>query len=84
MTSRARRLLALALLVCPGFAHAVSSGADFLRAELPARPAALGGAFVAIHTDPSAFLWNPAALAWLSEPVLGATHFSSIVDNLCR
>ena len=76
-----RRLLCLLFAAVPAPLFCLASGADFLRAELPARPAALAGAFVAIHEDPSAFLWNPGALAWLAEPVLGATHFTSIVDT---
>jgi opacity protein-like surface antigen len=77
----ARFLSVLIFSAAPLAAHALSSGADFLRAEIPARPAALGGAFVATQLDPTAFMWNPAALAWLTEPVLSATHFSSIVDT---
>lgn len=71
--------LALAALARP--AWPISAGADFLRAELPARPAAMAGAYGAFHGDASAFLWNPAALAWLDQPLVGATHFSSVVDT---
>src|SRR5205814_4121667 len=55
--------------------------ADFLRAEIPARAAGMAGAFGAFHDDATAFLWNPAALAWAGEPTLSATHFSSIIDT---
>lgn len=60
---------------------ALASGADFLRAELPARPSALAGAFGAFDDDVNAFLWNPAALGSLKQPLVGATHFSSIIDT---
>lgn len=80
-----RRCLALAALLClgavPARLRALAAGADFLRAEIPARPAALAGAFVAFYDDANAFLWNPAALGRVSQPLLGATHFTSIVDT---
>ena len=76
-----RRLLLLAALLSPREAHALSSGADFLKVELPARPAALAGAFAAFSDDSSGFLWNPAALGALKQPMLGVTHFSSILDT---
>jgi hypothetical protein len=77
------RRLALALLAAaaPGGAWALSSGADFLQAELPARPAALAGAFGAFSDDASGFLWNPSALGAIKQPQLGFTHFSSILDT---
>ena len=34
--------------------------ADFLNIGVGARPAAMGGAFVAVADDPTAFFWNPA------------------------
>lgn len=69
------------LLALAGRLGALSSGADFLRAEIPARPAALAGAFGAFQDDVSAFLWNPAALGGVKEPLVGATHFSGIIDT---
>jgi hypothetical protein len=60
---------------------ALSTGADFLSVQVPARPAALAGAFVAYRDDPNAFLWDPAALGALTEPLLGATEFSSVGDT---
>jgi hypothetical protein len=79
----ARGLFALgaAQALWPSAAAALSAGADFLRAEIPARPAAMGGSFAAYHDDATAFLWNPAALGHVREPTLSATHFSSIVDT---
>jgi hypothetical protein len=74
-------LCILALLLFPARARSLSSGADFLTAQIPARPAALSGAFAANGDDPNAFLWNPSALASIPEPSVSATHFSSIVDT---
>jgi hypothetical protein len=72
--------LILIILVCTFFPDSVLA-TDFLRAQVPARPAALGGAFGAHSDDPHAFLWNPAALASVKQPGVGATHFSSIIDT---
>ncbi|HXB97406.1 MAG TPA: PorV/PorQ family protein [bacterium] len=74
-------LLGLCLAAPAARVEALSSGADFLSVQVPARPAALAGAFVAYHDDPNAFLWDPAALGALTEPLLGATQFSSIGDT---
>lgn len=41
----------------------------------------MGGAFAAYHDDATAFMWNPAALAFVKEPTISATHFSSIIDT---
>jgi hypothetical protein len=71
----------LAALCLARGARAQSAGADFLRAEIPARPAALAGAFGAFHDDATGFLWNPSALGHVKEPALSASHFSSIVDT---
>ena len=75
---------ALALLAClwaPRPLAALASGADFLSAQIPARPAAMAGAYGAYDDDAVAFLWNPGALGKVPEPMLSATHFLSIVDT---
>ena len=74
-------LLGACLALPAARADALASGADFLSVQVPARPAALGGAFVAYHDDPNAFLWDPAALGALTEPLLGATQFTSVGDT---
>ncbi len=74
-------VLGLALLSGVTRLSAQIAGADFLRAEIPARAASLAGAFAAFDDDVHAFLWNPAALAWLGQPLLGATHFSSVAET---
>lgn len=70
-----------AALALPRALPALATGADFLDAEIPARPAAMAGAFAAYTDDAVAFLWNPAALGQVPEPMLSATHFLSIVDT---
>jgi hypothetical protein len=79
MVRRALLLACLGILAAP--LPALFSGADFLRAEIPARPASLAGAFGAFDDDVNAFLWNPAALGAVRQPLVGATHFSSIIDT---
>jgi hypothetical protein len=74
-------LLVGAALANPRGLCALSSGADFLKVELPARPAAMAGAFAAFSDDASGFLWNPAALGAQKQPQLGVTHFNSILDT---
>jgi hypothetical protein len=74
-------LLLCGLGLAPLRLRALAAGADFLSAEIPARPAAMGGAFGAFDDDVNAFLWNPAALSALKQPLVGATHFNSIVDT---
>ena len=80
-----KRALALVLLflvfAAPRVAQGLSSGADFLKVELPARPASMAGAFTAFSDDSSGFLWNPSALGALKQPQLGVTHFNSILDT---
>jgi hypothetical protein len=70
-----------ALFAAPKSLAALASGADFLAAQIPARPAAMGGAFGAFDDDATAFLWNPAALGAAAEPMVSATHFVSIADT---
>jgi hypothetical protein len=71
----------LLLLLLPQALGADDSGADFLLAQVPARPAGMGGVFVAFHDDPSAFLWNPASVAYALSPAISATEYNSIVDT---
>jgi len=78
---RALPAWSLGAALAPSSAAALSAGADFLNAELPARPAAMAGAFNAFSDDANAFLWNPAALGALKQPYLGVTHFNSILDT---
>jgi hypothetical protein len=81
MSLRRAGFALLLLAALPARLAALAAGADFLRAEIPARPAALAGAYGAYFDDANAFLWNPAALGRVSQPLLGATHFTSIVDT---
>ncbi|MBC7188540.1 MAG: UPF0164 family protein [Calditrichaeota bacterium] len=48
--------------------------AEFLRIGVGARPAAMGGAFVALANDGTAFYWNPAGLAYVRRAELTFEH----------
>lgn len=54
---------------------------EFLRQEPTARGAALGGALSAAADDAGALVWNPAGLARLAKPELGATHVVLFEDT---
>ena len=47
---------------------------EFLRMGVGARALAMGGAFTAIADDPTATYWNPAGLAQLRNPQVGAMY----------
>jgi hypothetical protein len=58
-----KQALAAAMML---FAYTVYGGeyaADFLRIGVGARPMAMGGSYVAIANDATAFYWNPAGVA---------------------
>ena len=55
-------------------AGAGKTGAEFLLIAAGARPAAMGGAYVAVADDISAVYWNPAGLASLRGRGISATH----------
>jgi tetratricopeptide (TPR) repeat protein len=53
----------------------------FLRQDANARGAALGGAMTAVVDDSTALSWNPAGLARLTKPEVGATHVTLFEDT---
>ena len=56
----------ITMVVTGGFKNAEAKGkyaAEFLRIGVGARPLAMGGAFVALANDGTAFYWNPAGLS---------------------
>lgn len=50
-----------------------SAGAQFLQIPIGAKPVAMGGAFIGLADDASAFFWNPAGLAHVNN---WDAHFS--------
>lgn len=53
---------------------------SFLRDDASARAAALAGSFVAVHDDPSALFYNPAAIASAEDNQLSVTFFKHVQD----
>lgn len=56
------------------------TAADFLNIDTDARSAAMGDAFTAVASGPSALYWNPAGLALDQSPQLSVAHFSWYQD----
>ncbi len=81
------KILRLALILiyacassAPAWGQAGQAGA-FLRQDVNARGAALGGAMTAITDDAGALSWNPAGLSRLGKPEAGATHVTLFEDT---
>ena len=73
-------LAIFASAAAPVWGQAGQAGA-FLRQDSTARGAALGGAMTALADDSSALLQNPAGLAKLAKPEVGATHIVLFEDT---
>jgi len=67
-------LLLLFLVGRPSPLLAATSGLDFLKMGVGARPLALGEAYVALADDISAIYWNPAGLVQLTRQEVGFTY----------
>lgn len=57
-----------------------SSGAEFLRVAMGARPAALGENFTGLADDVNAASWNPAGLGQLKNMQFSAMHLKYVED----
>lgn len=82
MMGIAPRILALALIA--GIARASgggSSGAEFLRVGLGARPAGLGDSFTGLADDVTAAAWNPAGLGQLERLEVTGMHMAWLGDT---
>ncbi len=53
---------------------------DFLRNDVGARSAALGGSFVTSSDDPNVIYYNPAGIATLTSPTLSFGYYRQILD----
>jgi len=71
------------LLLAPAVSRASgggSSGAEFLRVAMGARPAALGENFTGLADDVNAATWNPAGLGQLKGMQFSAMHLKYVED----
>ena len=79
-----KRLLSIAvsfILLASQNAFAGSrTGFEFLRTQVGARPAALGGAFLAITGDVHSVYYNPAALTTLGSKQLSFSYLNHFLD----
>ncbi|MEK7475641.1 MAG: PorV/PorQ family protein [Candidatus Coatesbacteria bacterium] len=57
-----------------------SSGAEFLRVAMGARPAGLGESFTGLADDVTAVAWNPAGLGQLENAQFSAMHLAWFSD----
>jgi hypothetical protein len=74
---------ALVLALAPVLAWASgagTSGADFVKIGIGARPAAMGEAFVAAASDINAAYWNPAGLALIDRTQASFMHMAYLAD----
>ncbi|MDQ7052131.1 MAG: UPF0164 family protein [candidate division KSB1 bacterium] len=78
-------VLAVSILAGRPDAQAGKYGASFLEIGVGARGLGMGGAYIALSRDVSAFHWNPAGLGYLQRPQLAfmyASQFGSLADPL--
>lgn len=76
--------LSLAFLLVAGSARASgggSSGAEFLRVGLGARPAGLGDTFTGLADDVTAAMWNPAGLGQIERIEISGMHMAWLGDT---
>ncbi len=74
-------VVALSVFLLPHLVQAQTAvGFDFLRTHVGARPAALGGAFVAIPGDIHSLVYNPAGLARLDKRQGTLTYLNHLLD----
>lgn len=77
-------LTLLVLFASSGFADEITkvgtTAAGFLNVDVGARAIGMGGAFVSMADDATAFYWNPAGIARFSRPQAIFTHMRWIAD----
>ena len=67
-------VIVLILIAGPSPSVASTTGLDFLKIGVGARPLAMGEAYVALADDINAIYWNPAGLVQLEWPEVGFTY----------
>lgn len=74
-------VICLTLLACPVALRASGTTTyDFLRSDVSARAAALGGSFVTMTDDPNSIFYNPAGLASLTASRVSFGFFKHLMD----
>jgi hypothetical protein len=72
--------LSLTLLLAYGAGSTGTVGYEFLRTEIGARPAALGGAFVAVSGDLNSLFYNPGGIADVSSRSGTISYLKHLLD----
>ncbi|MBN1350155.1 PorV/PorQ family protein [candidate division KSB1 bacterium] len=75
-------ILVIAILANPVWADnsPATTGFEFLRTEVGARPAAMSGAFVAVTGDPTCTFYNPAGLSKVTIRGGSLTYLKHLLD----
>lgn len=73
-------LFLLLFAVAPAAFSAGNSTFEFLRTDVSARAAALGGSFLTMNEDPNILFYNPAGLATISSNRLSVGFFKNLMD----
>lgn len=83
---RVSYILFIFIFILPEWSFAGKYTADFLSIGGSVRASGLGGAFVAVSADGTAFLWNPAGIFGVSKEIHGmaATQFGGFQNPLGR
>ncbi|MBN2410940.1 PorV/PorQ family protein [candidate division KSB1 bacterium] len=77
------RIVAVILLVFSITTHAYSpstTGFQFLRTQVGARPAGMAGAFVAVPGDVNSLYYNPASIAVIGKRTASFTYLNDLLD----
>jgi long-subunit fatty acid transport protein len=53
---------------------------NFLRSDVSARAAAMGGSFLIVHNDPNAIFYNPSALTTIQQTQVSFGFFKHLLD----
>lgn len=79
-----KKTTAILLLVLTVFASAQTTpgtvGFQFLKTHIAARPAAMGGAFLAINGDVNSLYYNPAGIAAIDKRSASFTYLNDLLD----
>lgn len=73
-------IITLVLLFIDSRTYSAEPGFEFLRNEVGARPAALGGAFVGIEGDLNSIFYNPAGIASIKNKTATFTYINHLLD----
>lgn len=72
--------LSVTLLITSQARSTGTVGYEFLRTEIGARPAALGGAFVAVEADLNSLFYNPGGIAGISSRTGTISYMKHLLD----